>query len=286
VSGFIKPRQLNEWRPNWKDERAYLTRLNKDTSNETYAWEFLRRNPTYQEDFLRNEDAIKRNKFRRIERKIVDPYSESNFYRHENMCDWYGLNDHSDNYDPRIDTLPTFFRLEYPYFTTPIQLESSGPNDFLIFPRTYAYDESLPGEFQVCMSTNVKLKQQLKEIENFYKKCKSKPATLHGKEYYITYLRILDALYKNVPKKELHDIYPNGIDDQMLTQHIRIAKGLRDGGYIRIVNSKIFYKRPKKLIKKKSGLPKDSGLLRKICDEENVLDLTNPDSIKWSEDHR
>lgn len=271
---------LNEWRPNWKDETAYLTHLNKDTSNETYAWEFLRRNPTYQEDFLRNEDAIKKNKFRRVRIKIINPYNELNFYRHEDMRDWYGLDSHSDNYDPRIDTPPTFFGLEYPHFITPIQLESSGPNDFLTFPRTYAYDQSLPGEFQVCMSTNVGLEQQLKEIENFYKKCKSKPETLHGKEYYITYLRILDALYKNVPKKELHDIYPKSIDDQMLTHHIRIAKELRDGGYIRIVNSKIFCKRPENLTEKRSGLPKDSGLLRRICGEENVLDWTIPDSTE------
>ena len=91
----------NSWRPDWKDEKAYYNRLNKNTSNETYAWEFLRRNPIYQEDFLRDEDAIRRNKFRRLERKVADPYSELNFYRHEDMRDWYGLADHSDNYDPR-----------------------------------------------------------------------------------------------------------------------------------------------------------------------------------------
>lgn len=264
---------LNEWRPNWKDERAYFTRLNKDTSNETYAWEFLRRNPTYQLDFLRNEDAIKRKKFRRLKRRVVNPDNELFFYYSEDMRDWYGLAAHSDNYDPRIDTPPTFYRLEYPYFIEPIKLESSGPNDFLTFPRTYAYDQSLPGEFQVCMSTHVELEKQLLEIKNFYEKYWSKPETSHGKEYYITYLRILDALHINVSKKELYAIYPNIIDEQMLTHHIRIAKELQKGRYIRIVKSKIFCKRPKKLIKKKTRLPKDSGLLHKICGEENIIDL-------------
>lgn len=40
----------NQWLPDWKDETAYPDP--ETTSLQQWAWEFLRRNPEYQKDFL------------------------------------------------------------------------------------------------------------------------------------------------------------------------------------------------------------------------------------------
>lgn len=113
----------NDWRPDWRDEKSYYNRLNKNTLNETYAWEFLRRNLKYQEDFEINKDLIKENKFYFVSRKSEDLLNGTVFRWKEDMRSWYGLNFRSDNYDYRIDTPPNFADLGKfnPIVLTPVE---------------------------------------------------------------------------------------------------------------------------------------------------------------------
>jgi hypothetical protein len=55
--------------PSWKDEAAYP--ITKDTKPARWAWEFLRRNKSYQTDWQRYADAIS---------KTVQPYPEAEKY--------------------------------------------------------------------------------------------------------------------------------------------------------------------------------------------------------------
>ena len=52
----------NKWPLDWQDENDYR-RLYKNKSKEIFAWEFLRRNKQYQEDFEINKELIKEKKF-------------------------------------------------------------------------------------------------------------------------------------------------------------------------------------------------------------------------------
>lgn len=118
-------------------------------------------------------------------------------------------------------------------------------------------EEPQPSEFNVYMSTDYDLNRQLKVIEDFFKVHQNKYPSIdkHDRPTYRKCLRILDALEVKASKSAMFKIYDdekeknkkegenkridNETNNSTLNRHIQLAKKLRDGGYIRIVKSKI-----------------------------------------------
>ncbi|MBL8500809.1 MAG: hypothetical protein JNL77_09555 [Nitrosomonas sp.] len=281
----------NNWRPDWRkaEEYDYLT---EKTSSEAYAWEFLRRNLIYQKDFELNKDLVKEEKFCYIPRNMAKDINGRNIAWRDDMRNWYGLSFHSDNYDPSIDLPPVFEDLAggqlYPYITDSsgssseiyIYKEKSNANEYKNFTTLSSCRDSNigkeiiyielcelpekkpePGEFNVRMSAEYDVEEQLMIIRKFHTQYKKKLdqkkflVTEDKKKYFKVHIRILDALFTEgsydgkVSKKfkdEIHNIIFTKQDreDSTINHHIETARMLRDGGYIRIVNCKIRHPRP------------------------------------------
>jgi len=238
----------NDWRPDWRDEKAYYNRLNKNTSNETYAWEFLRRNITYQEDFEINKDLIKENKFYFVDRKFEDPFTGTVLRWKENMRSWYGLYFRSENYDYRIDTPPTFAGLGEFHPIANCESHAIEPEN----DKKIIYISELPNnptEFTVSLSIDFDWDEQIKVIKNAFEAHKKRFAIpTPPPTYYVMFLRTLDALHEGLTATEIWNscIYNKHTKPSLsnITEYIKKAEELRDGGYIRIVNSRIEKPRP------------------------------------------
>ena len=79
----------NTWPPDWKNADHYK-HVNEYTPSDICAWEFLRRNPEYQKDFAKYKKTRKSKNLPTPE----EPYDFSD------MCDWYGLDAKSKNFNP------------------------------------------------------------------------------------------------------------------------------------------------------------------------------------------
>lgn len=238
----------NDWRPDWRDEKAYYNRLNKNTSKEIYAWEFLRRNITYQEDFEINKDLIKENKFYFVDRKFEDPFTGTVLRWKENMRSWYGLYFRSENYDYRIDTPPTFAGLGEFHPIANCESHAIEPEN----DKKIIYISELPNnptEFTVSLSIDFDWDEQIKVIKNAFEAHKKRFAIpTPPPTYYVMFLRTLDALHEGLTATEIWNscIYNKHTKPSLsnITEYIKKAEELRDGGYIRIVNSRIEKPRP------------------------------------------
>ena len=309
----------NNWRPDWRKPAEY-DHLNEKTASEVYAWEFLRRNLIYQKDFEINKDLVKEDMFCFITRKITKDITGRDIAWKEDMRSWYGLSFHSDNYDPSVDIPPIFEDQTggqpYPYITdssgssTEIYIYKEKNNserykDFTtlsschdsnigkeiinIDPIDLPEEKPEPGEFNVCMSVECDLNEQLKIIRKFHTQYKKKLDqqklldTEAKKTSYKGYIRILDALftegsYDGKVSKEFRDEILNIIfpkqdrEDSTIEGYIQNAKMLRDGGYIRIINRKIKYPRP------------DENVLEKLLQHPNKHSSSriNLKTLKWS----
>ena len=313
------------WRPNWKDLEAYekkISQTTKTTQHEIIAWEFLRRNSKYREDFEKNKDLIKDNKFFYYINKFYKTTCGPPVCMKVDMRDWYGLAHYSENYDPSVNNPPNFNNVQrYPLFEVPcesdlvdlleVSKDSGGtahgkPEETLINTpskvdgsreirhismldellsanqcsksHTQAITQYLPNNkepekktlyidvmdipeeepdpsvFIVRMSTDYNPVKQFRELKNYFRQHKNKySAPGHINNNYIRYLRILDALAVGVPNSGLYGLYidpetkeiKDDTNESTINTDIRLAKKLRDGGYIRIVKSKINHPRPK-----------------------------------------
>ncbi|MDV6347641.1 hypothetical protein R2083_08945 [Nitrosomonas sp. Is35] len=209
----------------WKNPDNYMSIITTETPNDVCAWEFLRRNLEYQYDYF---EYARTGQF-------------PNYVPHLNqddstdMCDWYGIDSQSKNFDPKVDIPPTFYIDATPTFTT----------------RSFN-GRNLPSEFMVRLSVELDRDIQLKAIKDhfdeFEKKCNAK-FTINKKNYGI-YLRILDALSAGISENEITDGYVaitcNVRKGTTAESYVKQAKALRDQDYIKILKGKIFYPKPEK----------------------------------------
>lgn len=210
----------NTWPPDWKNADNYK-HVNEYTPSDICAWEFLRRNPEYQKDFAKYKKTRKSKNLPTPE----EPYDFSD------MCDWYGLDAKSKNFNPRIDTPPKFLTDEYPQFTT----------------RGSGIPLGFRDEFRVILATDYDYDMQIDKVRKFFLEYRKKNiASRKRKSSYAEYLRILDArLDKATAKLILPVLHPGLIKiEKEIYDKTRKAKKLRDGGYIKIVKATITYPKP------------------------------------------
>jgi len=210
----------NTWPLDWKNADHYK-RINIDTPNNICAWEFLRRNPEYQKDFAEYQRSGELPSLPTPE----GPYDSSD------MCEWYGLDHSSSNFDPSIDTPPKFYTEEYPYIST------RGPGKRLEFPD----------EFRVVLATEYDYDEQIKKIKAFFVEHRKKQKeSRQRKEFYATYLRILDARSSGATAREILDVvYMKQVKEESeVYDTAKKAEELRDGEYIKFVKGTITYPKP------------------------------------------
>lgn len=215
---------------NWTDPKNY-EHIEKDPSDEVYAWEFLRRNPQYQNDFA---EFVRTGKFLGYTRYILNGDGKY-MPRHEDMRDWYGLSHESNNYDPKSMTPPIFAKGDYPRFLQKDDYLRSGattdPDDL---------PELAQEEVVVVLSTSHNLDQQISQIKDLLKQKQDKNGAFRKrKELYIKYLRLLDADLMDATEAEIMEIfYPNNEEKSrsILHTNLKAAKRLRDHKYKEIIS--------------------------------------------------
>lgn len=213
----------------WTDPKNY-EHIEKDPSDEIYAWEFLRRNPQYQNDFA---EFVRTGKFPGYTRYILNGDGKY-ISRHEDMRDWYGLSHESNNYDPKNTTQPIFAKGDYPRF---LQKDDYLRSDTATDPDDLL--ETAQEEVVVVLSTGRNLDQQISQIKGLLKQEQDKNGAFRKrKELYIKYLRLLDADLMDATEAEiLKKLYPN-VEKSRSTLHtnLKAAQRLRDHSYKRLVS--------------------------------------------------
>lgn len=213
----------------WTDPKNYQ-HIEKDPSDEVYAWEFLRRNPQYQNDFA---EFVRTGKFLGYTRYILNGDGKYT-PRHEDMRDWYGLSHESNNYDPKSTTPPIFAKGDYPRF---LQKDDYLRSDALTDPDDLL--ELAQEEVVVVLSTNHNLDHQISQIKGLLKQEQDKNVAFRRRtELYIKYLRLLDADLMDVPEAEILKIlYANEEKFRsILHTNLKAAQRLRDHNYKRLVS--------------------------------------------------
>jgi hypothetical protein len=213
----------------WTDPKNY-EHIEKDPSDEVYAWEFLRRNPQYQNDFA---EFVRTGKFLGYTRYIL---SADGKYtpRHEDMRDWYGLSCESNNYDPKNTMPPIFAKDDYPRFLQKDDLlefaAATDPDDLL---------EIAQEEVVVVLSTSHNLDHQISQIKDLLKQEQDKSGAFRRRtELYIKYLRLLDADLMDATEAEILEVlYPDEEKSRsILHTNLKSAQRLRDHNYKRLVS--------------------------------------------------
>jgi hypothetical protein len=229
----MKP-ELNSWRPDWRDPSSYPFR--KDTSSLRLTWEFVRRSPEYQKDFLKwdglpfgvglsNADGgLLKLKMQKLQRRwkmggLVDPRtSYDRKVGREFRTQGFFLPTNVALYDPAI-TQPT---------TRPVTLQ---PGEALaIFSLQYNIGKQLD-------HLKVVLEQSRKQfLQNGGEDLHSSPKT--NRDMLGRYLRILDGEYAGASALDMGiKIFGNdrGEPDPdhrtKIEQNLERAKQLANGKY-------------------------------------------------------
>ncbi|PSJ16550.1 transcriptional regulator domain-containing protein [Nitrosomonas supralitoralis] len=214
---------------NWIDLKNY-EHIEEDSSDEVYAWEFLRRNKQYQNDYSVYERTKKFPGYTRYTLSSEGQYISHN----EDMLDWYRLSREFINIDPKITTLPAFVKGDCPRYLQ--------KDDFLGFDATDDTDKEIlelrQDEVVVVLSTSLNLDNQFDRIKD---QLKLKKDTNGGfrkrKDKYITYLRLLDAELMDIPEAEiLNVLYPKEEKSRTtIFNNLKAAKKLRDFNYKKLL---------------------------------------------------
>lgn len=216
---------------NWTDSKNYEhLDKKKNPSDEVYAWEFLRRNPQYQNDFSEYERT---KKFPGYTRYVLS--SDGQYIsRYEDMLDWYGLSREFVNIDPKIATPPAFVKGDYPRFLQ--------KDDLLEFATTTDTDEdfleSKQDEVVVVLSANQNLDNQFDRIKNQLKLRQDINSPFRKrKQLYIKYLQLLDADLMEATEAEIMEkLYSTGEKFRTVMQaNLKAAKKLRDFNYKKLL---------------------------------------------------
>jgi hypothetical protein len=267
ISQHFKERKMKKqsWRPDWKKKSAYPH--HKKTTVEQWAWEFLRRNPEYQDDyqkFKKNpEDFPSTNFFHSIPRELDKDFASTD------LAYKWGILEMIDPSLPDASNV-TFREGSFVIYN---HGWTDDPNEIL--PENWDMEiEGRLGEVCAMFDLTRQIDLQIRMAENqlralqgeFQKRFKTKAKDVRAKkESYSDYLRVLDGKEAGAARKEMADIIcplnktipsykrASAIESnrQKITKHLEAAKELMKSGYryLPLCNQKL---KSKTKVKKKS----------------------------------
>jgi hypothetical protein len=240
----IKP----DWLPDWKDITNYPDP--KHTSRRQWAWEFLRRNPRYQQFWNEREAYLHRGD----DLKVVQPGTET----YEELKDseplslgkmpgrpkQFGLELLAP---PSMSSTDPKFGNKRPMFVTECVDHWMKPVDW---EGPFEIHEVLedPAEVMILVNLRWSIRRQVDSVEKFLKAKKKQLnslGVLNGSdrrmktENYRNCLRLLDGESDNASQKKMAEVifgiieeYPDHKFQQRVNANLKTAKFLRDKGYI------------------------------------------------------
>ncbi|WP_262964290.1 DUF2285 domain-containing protein [Methylobacter psychrophilus] len=268
MTSIISANKAPTWLPDWKDANAYLS-LNKNTSREQWAWEFIRRNSKYQflykqgrrhyrSWYQKNENDKRFYKYFKCKPTAIKNISYSEYKFH---CDALKIT-------PKITSKRRKILDEFPVLTFSIQLKPSNveppqfntdynyPHIYIAadFEEEFFYNTQNDDEVFIVFSSALPIADQIKKATEQLMK--------NQKEYKVSgndvgarckftydslknYLRFLDGELAGATPTELAEvIFPgqgitagdNGALDKV-SKGLKRAKEYRDGDYLKILGT-------------------------------------------------
>ncbi|MDQ3582360.1 MAG: DUF2285 domain-containing protein [Pseudomonadota bacterium] len=195
------------WLPDWKDESAYPEKL----APEFWAWEFLRRNAEYQEDY---------GVFSNL------PYADNGNEEHRLMKKWgvFPLHDPDESQPLTIERGLYSEKPPYVYFDGRVRHSEIWHSPPFVFDLRQSLDKQLAEckQWLKCMRDN------RGENRGF---SAERGKRIQDDSIYRTYLRVLDAERCGASREEMADrLYPDSHTDTP-SKALHVARELRDGGY-------------------------------------------------------
>lgn len=270
MESIEKPKKIPKWLPNWKDEDAYPNPKN-NISREQWAWEFMRRNLTYQKLF---REGLKHNK------SWYQKHSTDSRFSRYFICkpranknesyDDYVVRCQQLNKTPVINSKKRRILKEFPIKESnrkfnPANSEPPEFNTDYNYPFMFVapdYDEEFiynikddDEVFMVFLSAlsiedQIKKATELLEEDRLLFKKEGNPVSekmkIHQKSFR-NYLRILDGVLSGATQTEIANVlYPGqgttAADNSALdkvNKGLKTAIGFRDGGYLKILETVI-----------------------------------------------
>lgn len=191
---------------NWENLNEYPHP--KETSREQWAWEFLRRNPNYQEDYFEYKnsppDLLTEYEYPDQDNPKVTKKVKLGIYikNRYGICGGILIDPSNDNPEK---IFPQFQNTEMLHFPEKFWEYSEGEYTWKPkhpFQVAIVFDLSFPLPKQIAKAKNI-----LKYKKSFFKD--RLPASKSRPEKYVEYLRLLDAKYSKTSAKEMEKICPS-----------------------------------------------------------------------------
>jgi hypothetical protein len=196
----IKTRVKEKLKRNWKDSNDY--KLMKDYSPERWAWEFLRRNPEYREDWKKLTNGLSE--------------KEKKYFLHFRSCEKWGLKNYLDpdmenpnicGFIPPGGDPKAIYQLDP---KTHLFIDRARPN-----PKTgeiilrFNVKEPINPQIEVAKKKLMEFQEETMKNENGIRKA-FKPR----REEWITLIRLLDAMADRTSNKEIaRALFPKDFSD-------------------------------------------------------------------------
>lgn len=250
-----------DWLPDWRDPKAYP---DDDLTNQQWAWQFLRRNPEYQEVYARWRELFDNvGEHPTVEEDLrffdCDPparLGETFAAYHRRVGKKYkGHKSKIRIIGDRFGLKPFSLRLPDPREDRPrLRFSGSGVSIVPGIPGEKQFPGALvgPGEFEAFVKFDlqwpleVQLRKAKKILESWrrsYERNKGfEPIKNRPRDHrlYRQYLRLLDGNANGAPNRDLAAvIFPNEKNESpeyrgnaKVRDSLKAAKRLRDGGYV------------------------------------------------------
>jgi hypothetical protein len=222
------------WLPNWIESRAYPGPC--DLNLNQWAWEFLRRNPRYQQDWAEKAEPVVTSTGS-FDNTLISKELDAEIKKIEQK---YGI---MMAQDPRDGRWPPAFRSE---FVTMYECPS-----FLDSVRcTIQVDR---GELYVKFNLKQPISGQMEVVRGWIENCQRdlvnlgeipKPRqTRNWRDKWPMYLRVLDARAADASLNQIAGVllpdtpnsYPEFKGRDAIRKDLTAARRLRDGGYLRML---------------------------------------------------
>lgn len=198
---------MNDWRPNWLDPSEYPP---ENASFSRFAWEFLRRNSHYQDQFSYFGGRRISNDFFLIG---VDDIPDEDLERFYKVRSQYGMLCYMVDPVQNYEVVDGYLRFSSSVSFLGNKLPTRKENNYEIFARL---------DLRFSPAQQAKAIQRMLELRRKRQSIKSiKPE----KKPLIDLLRILDANFSEVSKeliaKELYPSHPNEYPDRIGNKYVR-----------------------------------------------------------------
>jgi hypothetical protein len=258
-----------DWLPNWRNKSEYPDP--KQMNNLRWAWEFLRRNREYQQDYerlrvytgggpcfngFRDEDSLRPlNEYAICNPPALENETKDEYIKRMANTPW--------RMTPLCAALAEKYGLNFPVLSDPSE---NAPNNWFYFAKqtipqiTHAYYEDWlkhvpavkPSRISEVVVTFDLERPLLPQIESIKADLVLKQQSMtedgllqpiikrNGIKNFVSYLQMLDAEANGVKVREMAEvIFPylenshqaNYLGDQTVRNHLKAAKGLRDSHY-------------------------------------------------------